>query len=105
MSQRPKFGRKKKHVLDPDIAEEIHSLRKHPRKKCSPKKPSTALRAKKVRISSKSSKDKGKTFRSSSQKSIQKEHTSMKTDDRDAEIKGGNQVPVARSERSDDAST
>ena len=95
-----------KNITKQNMTEETHPKIKQPRKKCSYKTPSTTTPVKKVRRSPKSSKDKGKVFRSFLNTFKEEEPTEcMQKDDRGVETKGRKQVPVARGESSDEATT
>ena len=83
-----KFGRKRKHTLDPDISEETTPKRKQ-HKTSSHKNPTTSTRDKMSKRIPKTKRDKGKVFRSSLKDSSQQEQTNSekKADDRDAKSK------------------
>lgn len=97
-----KYGRKRKHTLDPDNAEET-PLKRRQKRRSSNKKHARAVSASKCKRVRKSIKDKGRAFRSSLETLPQKEQRdSEKISDSNVESKQKFEVPVERAHSFDD---
>lgn len=99
-----KFGRKRKHKLDPDMDQETHNKRK--KRQSSSFEKATVKPSRMSKKITKNSKDKGKSFRSSLKTLTAKEQSNNeKANDSNTQSSGRNQIPRSNVRSSNEVAT